>query len=89
MFPREQSDFRGELHEVLGSVRTAGRQEGILIERQRILGELALKLIGSPNSAAAYERNLVLIELRERIESPREPNAISNELLDFAREALK
>jgi hypothetical protein len=89
MFEKQQADFKGELHEVLGTVRTAGRQEGILIERQRILGELALKLIGAPNSEAGHERNLVLVELRERIENPREPGAVGSELLEFAREALK
>lgn len=89
MFEKQQADFRGEMHEVLGNVRTAGRQEGILIERQRILGELALKLIGSPNSVAAHERNLALIELRERIESPREPSSVGSELLEAARQAIR
>lgn len=91
MFPREQSDFRGEFHEILGTARAAGREEGILVERQRVLGELALMLIGAPKPGDMHYflgHNQALVELRAKILTPREPSAIGTELLDLAREAI-
>lgn len=83
----QQSQLHGDLSESHSIVREAGRQE----ERQRILGELALKLIGAPKPGDMHYfmgYNQALVELREKIENPREPSAVGTELLTAAREAI-
>lgn len=83
-----QAQLHGDLSESHSIVREAGRNE----ERQRILGELALMLIGAPkpNDMHYYLGfNKALVELREKIENPREPSAVGTELLTAAREAIE
>lgn len=83
----EQAQLHGDLSESHGIVREAGKHE----ERQRILGELALMLIGSPKPGDMHYYlgfNKALVDLREKIENPREPSAIGSELLAVAREAI-
>jgi len=84
---KEQSDMKGDLHESYRIVRDAGRLE----ERQRVLGELALMLIGSPKPGDMHYYmgfNKGLTELRVKIENPREASAVGDELLNLAKQAI-
>ena len=85
---KNQEDMTGDLHESYRVVREAATHE----ERQRVLGDLALALIGAPKADdlhffLGYRK--ALTELKERIETPRPPSYVATELLDLAREAIK
>lgn len=83
----EQAQLHGDLSESHSIVREAGKHE----ERQRILGELALMLIGAPKPGDVHYwlgYNEALVRLREKIETPREASAAGTELLTHARAAI-